>query len=273
MLKEKWVTMPKLAANLSWLFTELDFRDRFAAAAGAGFKGVECLFPYDHAAADVAALLNAHGLEQVLINAPPGDWDNGERGLGCLPGRQDDFRESLEIALTYAGKIGCTRVHAMAGIAPDGIDPKRSHDLFVENLARAAEMSGRAGIRVMIEPINTVDMPGYYLSHPDQAARLIADVASPHLGLQFDVYHAAMLGLDLAEHIKRHFPVIGHFQIAGHPGRGEPVDCDIDFQALFDLIDGLGYGGWIGCEYRPRGGTTDGLGWARSYGISPSARP
>jgi len=194
LVKEKWVQMPKFAANLSWLFTDLDFKDRFAAAADAGFKGVECLFPYDHAAAEVAELLHESGLEQILINAPPGDWDGGERGLGCLPGRHDDFRISIEKALRYAKSIGCTRIHAMAGVAPGDVDPAKLRDQFVENLAFAADICGQAGVRVLIEPINTTDMPGYFLCHPDQAAMIISEVASAHLALQFDIYHIAMMG-------------------------------------------------------------------------------
>ena len=250
--------MLKFAANLSWLFTELDFGDRFAAAAGAGFGG-----------ADVAERLTENSLELVLINAPPGDWGAGERGMGCLPGHRDEFRAALLMALDYASQTGCKRIHVMAGITPPDTDPAELQEIFTENLAVAAKMCGEAGVRVMIEPINSTDMPGYYLSSPDQAAALIDAVASPHLGLQFDVYHAAMSGLDIVSQIKSHFSVIGHFQIAGQPGRNEPVDCNIDYPALFDLIDGLGYEDWIGCEYRPAGKTKDGLGWARDYGISP----
>ena len=259
--------MPKFAANLSWLFTELDFMDRFAAAAGAGFKGVECLFPYDYAAADVASQLTEHGLEQALINASPGDWQGGERGLGCLPGRQDDFRAAIDQAVDYANRIGCRRVHVMAGLAPGDVSPAELQAIYTENLSVAADLGGAAGIRVLIEPINTVDMPGYFLSFPDQAAAIMADVASPHLAMQFDIYHAGMQGLDIAGQINRHLSLIGHFQIAGLPGRGEPIGGDIDCPALFQLIDGLGYDGWIGCEYRPRGSTEEGLAWARDYGI------
>ena len=264
--------MPKLAANISWLFTELDFTDRFTAAADVGFKAVECLFPYEYASADMATRLKDNGLEQALINAPPGNWQDGERGLGCLPGRAKDFRDSIEKAIDYAVKIDCKRIHAMAGIAPVDADPVELQGVFVENLTHAASLCGQAGVRVMIEPINTIDMPGYYLSHPEQAAAIIADVSSPYLGLQFDIYHAAMSGLDIAGQIKRHFPIIGHFQVAGMPGRGEPVDCDVNFSALFELIDGLGYSDWIGCEYRPVGTSEEGLGWAQDYGINSPAR-
>lgn len=264
--------MPKFAANLSWLFTELDFMDRFAAAATAGFKGVECLFPYDHAANEIAAKLADHDLTQALINAPPGDWGGGERGLGCLPDRRQEFRSGMEKAVDYAVAIGCRRIHAMAGNTPDGIDPDELHAVYTDNLSFAAGLAGKAGIRLMIEPINRVDMPDYYLSRPDQAAAIIADVASPHLGLQFDIYHAGMEGLDIAGQIKQHFPIIGHFQVAGIPGRGEPVGGDVDYPALYHLIDELGYDGWIGCEYRPRGTTEDGLEWARDYGVRTQAR-
>ena len=266
-VKENWRIMPKLAANLSWLFSDLAFKDRFAAAASAGFKGVECLFPYEYPTGDLAALLDDHGLQQVLINAPPGDWERGERGLGCLPGRQDDFRAAIELAIDYAGALKCPRIHAMAGIAPRN---DQSRDILLENLAVAAQLCGRAGIRLLIEPINGMDMPGYYLNTPDQAAVLIERVASPHLSLQFDIYHVAMAGLDLGEQIERHFSLIDHFQIAGKPGRKEPVNCDIDTTTLFRQIDGLGYDGRIGCEYNQ---TRLGFSWARDYGIKNPARP
>ncbi len=265
--------MPNFAANLHWLFTELDFMDRFAAASIAGFKGVECLFPYDHVASDVAAKLADHGLSQALINAPPGDWVRGERGLGCLPDRQDEFRKGLKKSVCYAEAIGCKRIHAMAGIAPDGADPERLQDVFIDNLSFAAALAGETGIRVMIEPINRIDMPGYYLSRPDQAAVIIEAVASPHLRMQFDIYHVGMEGLDISGQIERHFPVIDHFQVARIPGRGEPIGGDVDYRALFGMIDELGFQGWIGCEYRPEGRTEDGLEWIQEYGFSYLAMP
>jgi len=243
--------LPKFAANLSWLFRELDFPERFAAAAGAGFRGVECLFPYDHDASEVAGLLKAHGLEMVLVNAPPGDWGLGERGLGSVAGREDAFRESIETAVEYAGHIGCKRVHVMAGIGGD-------RGTFTGNLAFATEACGREGIKVLIEPINPVDMPGYFLNSPATALKIIEDVASPHLGLQLDIYHTRMMGLAPADIIAGNLRVIAHMQIAGLPDRNEP---DFDYAALFARIDDLGYDGWIGCEYRPRAGTLEGLGW------------
>ncbi len=252
--------MPKLAANLSWLFTEIDFLERFNAAAQAGFRGVEFLFPYEFKTSDISSRLQDNDLEVVLINAPPGDWPSGERGLGCLGGRQAEFRESLGQAIDYATAIGCPNIHIMAGVA--GLD---ATDLFIENLRFAAGACASAGLRGLIEPINDIDMPGYFLTRPDQAMEILDAVASPALGLQLDLYHAARMGFDLGQVIDRGLGAIAHIQIAGVPERQEPDGGDVDFQVLFDKIDAHGYDGWIGCEYRPRTTCACGLGWASQY--------
>jgi len=260
LMKRKYRTVPKFAANLNWLFTEVDFLDRFAAAAAAGFRGVECLFPYDYKTSEVVSRLSDNNLQQVLINAPPGDWQKGERGLGCLAGRQAEFRDSINKAIEYAQAIDCPKVHIMAGLA--GADAR---DLFVENLYFAAEACAAAGLLGLIEPINDRDMPGYFLTRPDQALEILKAVASPHLRLQLDLYHAARMGFDVALTIDNYINSVAHFQIAGVPDRHEPDSGEVDYQPLFNNIDQLGYDGWIGCEYRPRRTTGAGLGWAASY--------
>jgi 2-dehydrotetronate isomerase len=252
--------VPKLAANLSWLFTEVDFLARFAAAAEAGFKGVEFLFPYDFKTSALTARLAEHNLAVVLMNAPPGDWAAGERGLACLSGRQSDFQGSIGQAIAYATAIKCPKIHIMAGIAGDG-----ARDVFVENLHFAATACAAAGVRGLIEPINDKDMPGYFLTRPDQAMDILDTVSSPALGLQLDLYHAARMGLDLGQVMDDCGNAIAHIQIAGVPERCEPDEGDVDFTSLIERIDATGYDGWIGCEYRPREATIDGLGWAFEY--------
>ena len=252
--------MPQFAANLSWLFTEVDFPERFAAASRAGFKGVECLFPYDFKAKDVANWLADNDLKAVLINAPPGDWSAGERGLGCLVGREADFRDSLGQAIEYALTIKCPKIHIMAGI--EGED---AADIFFENLNFAARTCGEAGLTGLIEPINDMDMPGYFLTRPDQAMDILATVDSPHLGLQLDLYHAARMGYNPALAIDACKGRIAHFQVAGVPDRFEPNVGKVDFSPLFNQIDALDYTGWIGCEYKPMTTTTEGLGWLSDY--------
>ncbi len=252
--------MPKLAANLSWLFTEVEFLERFNAAAQAGFKGVEFLFPYEFKASDISNKLQDNDLEVVLINAPPGDWSAGERGLACLGGRQAEFRASLGQAIDYATAIGCPNIHIMAGIAGT-----EATDLFVENLHFAAAACATAGLRGLIEPINHIDMPGYFLTRPDQAMEILDAVASPALGLQLDLYHVARMGFDPCQAIDMCLGAIAHIQIAGVPERQEPDGGDVDFQVLFDKIDGHGYDGWVGCEYRPKTTCACGLGWASQY--------
>jgi hydroxypyruvate isomerase len=260
--------MPRFAANLSFLFPEVPFLDRFAAAARAGFRAVEYLFPYDFAPDELARRLQDCGLVQVLFNLPPGDWEAGERGLGALPGRETAFAEGVEQALSYARTLHCRQLHALAGVLPAGVARPEAEAVYIRNLRYAAELLKPHGIRVLIEPINTVhDIPGYFLRTSAQARRIIEAVGSDNLFLQMDLYHCQIMEGDLAENIRKNFRYIRHFQIAGNPGRHEPDVGEIYYPYLFDLIGALGYTGWIGCEYRPQGQTTAGLGWARAYGI------
>jgi hydroxypyruvate isomerase len=259
--------MPKFAANLSWLFQELPLLQRFEAAARAGFQGVELLFPYDMPAEELAALPRRHGLRQVLINAPPGDAGAGGRGLAALPGREREFRASLDRAIEYAQALECRLIHVMAGAAPADCSPERCHETYLSNLRHGAEAAGRHDLTLVIEPLNRRDMPGYFLSTPEQARHIIDLVERQNLRLQFDLYHAQIMGGDLATRLRQHLPIIGHMQIAGVPDRNEPDGGEVNYPYLFELIDGLGYQGWIGCEYRPRTSTLAGLGWARPYGI------
>ena len=259
--------MPKFAANLSFLFQELEFLDRFEAARRAGFQAVEYLFPYDHPPAEIAARLDDNGLSQALFNLSPGDWDAGERGLAALPGREDDFRRSVDTALRYADALGCRRLHVLAAIVPDGADARACEDAYVANLSHAADAFGREGIRALIEPLNTTDNPGYLLSTAGHAQRVIEAVGSPNLFLQYDLYHRQIMEGGLAAGFARHREIIAHVQIAGVPGRHEPDVGEINYPYLFDMLDAAGYDGWVGCEYRPRGGTLDGLGWLAPYGI------
>jgi hydroxypyruvate isomerase len=255
--------MPRFAANLSMMFTEAPFLDRFALAAEAGFKAVEFLFPYDHPATEVAARLRGAGLQQVLFNMPPGDWNAGERGLACLPDRQDEFREGVQRALDYAAALGCPRLHAMAGIPAAGLPYATAMATYTANLAWAAETCAAAGVRLLIEPINPVDVPGYFLNSFDLAADIIR--ALPQVGLQFDIYHCAMMAGRIVDRARALLPAIGHMQLADVPGRNEPGTGEINWPFVFARIDEMGYRGWIGCEYRPRAGTEAGLGWFASH--------
>ena len=257
--------MPKLAANLSMLFTEVDFLDRFGAAARAGFRAVEFLFPYDHPTDVIRARLDGHGLVQALFNAPPGDWAKGERGIAIDPARQDEFRAAIVKALDYARALGCPRVHVMAGLLAPGLDRKSAEATYVDNLRAAAAMAKAAGVVVLIEPLNTRDVPGYFLTDLADARRIIERVGHDNLRLQLDLYHRQIMRGDLAQAIDTYLPITGHIQIAGVPGRHEPDVGEINYPFLFDRLDELGYDGWVGCEYRPRGGTGAGLGWARRW--------
>ncbi|MGH6931513.1 MAG: 2-oxo-tetronate isomerase [Dongiaceae bacterium] len=259
--------MPKFAANLSWLFQELPFLDRFGAAAKAGFCGVEVLFPYDTPAARLADQLSRHGLRQVLINAPPGDLSAGDHGLAALPGREAEFAKSLEAALTYATALDCPRIHVMAGGVLAGRSLDQQEETYVANLRRGAEAARRHSKTLLIEPLNRRDAPGYFLSTLEQARRVVELVDRDNVRLQFDLYHAQIMGGDLAERLRLFMPVTGHVQIAGVPGRHEPDQGEISYPYLFVLLDELGYDGWVGCEYRPRGATVAGLAWATPYGI------
>jgi hydroxypyruvate isomerase len=253
--------MPKFAANLSMLFTDNDFLDRFGSAAAAGFKGVEYLFPYAFSAADISQRLKDGGLKQVLFNLPAGDWDAGDRGIGCLPDRVGEFREGVDKAIEYAGALGCGQVNCLAGIAPDGAKEGALRETFVGNLRYAAAKLQAAGIKLLIEPINVFDIPGFYLNHTNQALDIIAEVGSDNLFLQYDIYHMQRMEGELAATIERNLANIAHMQLADNPGRHEPGTGEINYQFLFGHIDRIGYDGWIGCEYKPAAGTVAGLGW------------
>lgn len=257
--------MPRFAANLSMMYTEHDFLDRFAATAKDGFQAVEYLFPYDHPAAEIRKRLDDHGLTQALFNAPPGDWAAGERGIAALPGRETEFRNAFATALEYAAVIGNDRVHVMAGLVPPDADRARCRAVYLENLAYAAASAAAHGITVLIEPINTRDMPGYFLNRQDDGQAICQQVGAANLKVQFDCYHCQIVEGDIARKLERDFAGIGHIQIAGVPERHEPDIGELNYPYLFDVIDRLGYTGWIGCEYRPRAGTSEGLGWLKPY--------
>jgi hydroxypyruvate isomerase len=257
--------MPRFAANLSMMYTEHPFIERFAAAAADGFRAVEYLFPYEVEAAALAAQLKQHGLQQVLFNAPPGDFAGGERGIAALPGREAEFRAGFERALDYADALGCPRVHVMAGLVPAGTTRASLRAGYVANLAWAAQRAGSVGVSVLIEPINTRDIPGYLLNRQDDAHAVLAEVGSPHLKVQMDLYHCQIVEGDVAMKLRRYLPGggVGHLQVAGVPDRHEPDAGEVNFHYLFDVIDALGFDGWIGCEYRPAAATSAGLGWLR----------
>ena len=254
--------MPKFAANLSFLFTDRPFADRFEKAAAAGFKGVEYLFPYDYPAHDVAEWLRDNGLEQVLFNLHPGDWAAGERGLACLPHRQGEFAESVEQALDYAMVLDCRRLHCMAGLRPASVTETELEETYIANLRYAADRLATIGATVMIEPINSrIDMPGYWLDDVAKALRLRDAIDRDNVKLQYDIYHAQIIAGDLARTLEANIGRIGHIQIADNPGRHEPGTGEINYPFLFGLIDSLGYDGWVGCEYKPLTTTEAGLGW------------
>jgi len=264
--------MPQFAANLSMLYNDVDFLDRFAAAAADGFTAVEYLFPYAYASEELAARLKAHGLRQVLFNAPPGNWEAGERGIACLPGREAEFRDGLGQALAYAKALDCPRVHVMAGLVPAGHDTAKVRATYVANLRHAAGEAAKLGVDLLIEPINGRDMPGFFLSRQDQAHALLAEIDAPNVKVQMDLYHAQIVEGDLAMKLRHYLPTgrVGHLQIAGVPERHEPDVGELNYSYLFRLLDELGYAGWIGCEYRPARGaaphaTSDGLGWLKPW--------
>lgn len=256
--------MPRFAANLSMMFTEHAFLDRFAAAADAGFQAVEYLFPYDFPAKDVAARLNAAGLAQALFNMPPGDWAAGERGLAALPGREDEFRANVAIALEYARALGCTKVHAMAGLTV-GLDRAACEATYIDNIRFAADALAADGITVMLEPINSRNMPGYFIAHQQQALDLITRIARPNVSVQLDLYHAQIMDGDLTKLIEAMAGGFAHVQIASVPNRHEPDEGELNYPHLYAVLDRVGYDGWIGCEYNPRGETTAGLSWFAPY--------
>jgi hydroxypyruvate isomerase len=253
--------MPKFSANLGFLFKELPFLDRFAAAAKAGFKGVEYASPYEHDSRAIARRLADHGLTQALFNLPAGDWEAGERGMAILPGREAAFRDSVSRALDVAEELGCVRINCLAGIAPPDADRRTLEDRFVANLAFAAEATERRKVKLLIEPINTGDMPGFFLNRSDEAVRIMGRVKSANLYLQADIYHMQVMEGDLARRLEAASPRIAHIQIADNPGRHEPGTGEINYAFLLPLIDRLDYDGWVGCEYQPLTTTEAGLGW------------
>ena len=258
--------MPRFAANLTMMYGEFEFLDRFEAAARDGFAAVEYLFPYDHPAPALAARLDALGLQQVLFNAPPGDWQGGERGIACLPGREAEFHDGFMRALDYAAALRCPRVHVMAGVAPPGVPTDRLRATYLANLAWAAGEAARCEREVLIEPINTRDIPGYCLNRQDDAHSLVQEISADNLKVQMDLYHCQIVEGDVAMKIRRYVPTgrVGHVQIAGVPDRHEPDSGELNCAYLLDLLDTLAYAGHVGCEYRPRTGTSAGLAWLMS---------
>jgi 2-dehydrotetronate isomerase len=250
--------MPRFNANLSWLFQEIPFFDRFGAAANAAFRGIEILFPYDQPAQEIRSALQAQHQEMVLFNSPPGNFGAGERGLAALPGREKEFRDTFDQALAYAEILQCERIHIMSGIAADG--PAARHT-FLANLEYALGKIENSGLSILIEPINTRDIPGYFLTTVEQANHILEELAHPALKIQFDWYHAQIMGGDLSRRTEKFFSKIGHFQLAGVPDRAEPDRGEVNFSHLFNLVDSMHYDGWIGCEYRPKGRTEEGLSW------------
>ncbi len=273
--------MPQFAANLSMMYTEVDFLDRFEAAAKDGFKAVEFLFPYAWPKEELAARLKANGLQQVLFNAPPGGadpdsiaraWDGGDKGIASLPGREAEFEHGVHLALAYAETLACPRIHVMAGLVPPTSDRDTLRPTYLRNLRWAAAEAAKRGIDVLIEPINTRDIPGFYLNRQDQAHAIIEEVGAANLKVQMDLYHCQIVEGDVASKIRQYLPTgrVGHFQIAGVPERHEPDIGEVHYPYLFSVLDALGYQGWVGCEYRPKkggqpGGTSAGLGWVRPW--------
>ena len=253
--------MPNLAANLSMLFAEHEFLDRFEAAADAGFTAVEYLFPYDFSPAEIKAKLDQYGLTQALFNAPPGNWDAGERGIACIPGREAEFAEGINRALEYATVLGNQRIHVMAGLKPENVTYEEARACYVSNLKLAACAAQSAGLTILVEPINNVDMPGYFVNFQEEGAELISEINEPNVRLQFDCYHCQMMQGDVVATFRKLLPVIDHIQIAGVPGRHEPDIGELNYAYIIGEIDQAGYAGFIGCEYKPRATTTEGLGW------------
>jgi hydroxypyruvate isomerase len=256
--------MPRFAANLTMLFNELPFLDRFEAAAKAGFKAVEFLFPYPYAVGELKDRLTANGLTLVLHNLPPGDWDGGERGIACLPDRVAEFRDSVGRAIEYGSALGVPQMNCLAGKAPAGVSDATLRDTFVANLRYAAAELKKAGIKLLIEPINIHDIPGFYLNYTKQAVALIDEVGSDNLFVQYDIYHAQRMEGELIATMQKHLARIGHIQLADNPGRNEPGTGEIHYGNVFKALDRMGYAGWIGCEYKPATTTEAGLGWLQN---------
>ena len=259
--------MTKLAANLTMLFTEVPFLDRFEAAARAGFTAVEFLFPYPYEAGDLARRLAENQLRLVLHNLPAGNWDAGERGIACHPNRIDEFRDGVRTAISYAKQLGVKQLNCLVGIVPPDVSQAAAHRTVVANLSAAAAILKVEGIRLLIEPINTFDIPGFFLTSTGQAARIIEETGSDNIFIQYDIYHMQRMEGELANTIKAKLPLIGHVQLADNPGRNEPGTSEINYRFLFEQLTALGYDGWIGCEYKPRAGTEAGLGWRAAHGV------
>ncbi|PMJ88421.1 hydroxypyruvate isomerase [Vibrio sp. 10N.261.55.A7] len=257
--------MPKFAANLSMLFNEVDFLDRFKAASDAGFQGVEYLFPYDFSAQEIKQNLDTYHLEQVLFNLPAGDWAAGDRGIAVDPSRVAEFQSGVAQAIEYAKVLGCTQINCLAGIAPDGVTEQDAYSVLVINLRYAAEALKAQGISMVIEAINTRDIPGFFINNTEQAKAIIIDVGSDNLSLQYDIYHMQIMEGDLAPTMTNNIGQIGHVQLADNPGRNEPGTGEINYPFVLAHLDSLGYTGWVGCEYKPKTTTTDGLDWLNQY--------
>ncbi|MBL8319506.1 MAG: hydroxypyruvate isomerase [Burkholderiaceae bacterium] len=253
--------MPKFAANLTMLFNEVPFLDRFERAAKAGFTAVEFLFPYAYPAAELKARLQGNGLQLVLHNLPPGDWDGGERGIGCHPDRVAEFRAGVARGIDYATALGAPQLNCLAGKAPAGVDAATLRRTFVDNLRFAAGEFRRAGLKLLIEPINYYDIPGFWLNTTAQAIGVLDEVGADNAFVQYDIYHAQRMEGELAATVQKHLARIAHMQLADNPGRHEPGTGEINYAFLFAHLDRIGYGGWIGCEYKPEGLTEAGLGW------------
>ena len=262
--------MPRFCANLTMLYNEHDFMDRFAAATRSGFEGVEYLFPYDVDKERLADELRIHRLTQVLHNLPAGAWADGERGIACLPDRTGEFQDGVGEAIAYATALGCQQLNCLAGIKPDHVDPARAASTLIDNLKFAATKLGEAGIKLLLEPVNDRDIPGFFVTKSSQAVALMDEVGSDNLHLQYDFYHMQIMEGDLAPTFERLKGRIAHVQLADSPGRHEPGTGEINYPFLFDWLDRQGYAGWIGCEYKPSAGTDQGLGWYQPY--RPKAR-
>ena len=260
--------MPKFAANLTLLFNELAFLDRFAAAKAAGFEAVEFQQPYAYDRHELARLLKKHQLQLVLHNLPAGNWDAGERGIACHPDRVDEFRTGVALGLDYARTLGCPQLNCLAGIQPANITRAQAHTTFVANLKFAAEKLKAAGIKLLIEPINCHDIAGFFLNYTAQAAAIVDEVGSDNLFIQYDIYHAQRMEGELAATVQKYLPTIAHIQLADNPGRHEPGTGEVNYPFLLKHLQSIGYSGWIGCEYKPKTTTTAGLGWLQSMGHS-----
>jgi hydroxypyruvate isomerase len=258
--------MPRFAANLAYLFTEHPFMERFAAAAAAGFRAVELQFPYELAPSAVKAELERHGLAMLGINTPPGRREAGDFGLAAVPGREAEFAAQFRQALDYVVAIGGVQIHCLAGKIPPEARPA-AEKVFIRNLAAAADAAAERNITLLIEPINPRDRPDYFLSRAEHAADIIAKAERPNIRIQFDFYHAQIVGGDLIRRFEKCLPVIGHVQIAAVPSRHEPDEGEVSYPGIFAALDRLGYAGWVGCEYNPRARTQDGLAWARPFGV------